>query len=169
MLLSDPLVRNQTVFFQRSDDPAIHWRNLADLAEYHLGTTIGFSYTESFHQAIDTGILNPITVPNDYQNLKMLISRRIDIFATDKMSGLYLAKSLKIPTKKLRVIKPELSNTDGYLMLPKSKPSSEGLLKTFNSGLRQLKASGKYQQLLEAGCGDKSLDGDILLDGDNAK
>lgn len=148
MRLSDPLIQNRTVFFQRKAMAPVSWQSLDDLSGYSMSATLGFTYTKSFYEAVNAGILKPIMVPTDIQNLKMLMSGRIDIFATDEMSGLYMAKSLNIDAAKLRVIEPELAKANGYLMAAKSNPHSEELIESFNRGLRKLKASGRYQQII---------------------
>lgn len=149
MVFSDPLITNRTVFFQRQDDAEIHWKSLGDLSSYRMSATLGFTYTDDFYQAMQNDIINPVMVPSDVQNLKLLMAKRTDIFATDEMSGFYMAAQLSIDPRKLKVVKPALTTTNGYLLASKSNSDSDVVIDTFNRGLRAIKASGKYQAILD--------------------
>ena len=148
MLFSDPLVINRTVFFQRSEDPPIQWQTFADLSNYKLSATVGFTYTEAFYQAVDSKVIDPLMVPSDTQNIKLLIAKRTDLFATEEMSGFYMAAQLHIDPRKLRVIEPALSTPTGYLLISKVHPEGEHIMALFNRGLKTIKANGTYQKIL---------------------
>lgn len=149
MLFSEPLITNRTVFFQRRDEKPIHWKNLSDLASYRMSATLGFTYSDDFYRAINHKVINPVMLPSDVQNLKLLMAKRVDVFATDEMSGFYMAAQLSIDPRKLRVIEPALSKPEGYLLANKTNPDSEVIIRTFNLGLRAIKANGKYREILD--------------------
>lgn len=149
MLFSEPVVVNRTVFFQRANTDAIHWKGFDDLSHYRMSATLGFTYTEDFYRAVDSQVINPIMVPSDIQNIKLLMADRVDLFATDEMSGFYMAAQLSIDPRKLKVIEPPLSSPKGYLLASKTHPNAQWLITTFNTGLQKLKASGAYQKILD--------------------
>ncbi len=149
MLFSEPLVVNRTVFFQRADAEPIRWLSLNDLSQYRMSATLGFTYTEAFYQAIEAKTINPIMVPSDIQNLKLLLADRVDLFATDEMSGFYMAAQLGIDPRKLRVLEPALSAPQGYLLASKNHPNAQWLIQTFNRGLKKIKADGGYRKMLD--------------------
>jgi polar amino acid transport system substrate-binding protein len=149
MVFSDPLITNRTVFFQRKDDTDIHWKSFIDLSTYRMSATLGFTYTDDFYRAVEDKIINPIMVPSDVQNLKLLMAKRTDIFATDEMCGFYMAAQLSIDPRKLKVIEPALTTPKGYLLASKTNPDSILVINTFNLGLRTIKANGKYQEILD--------------------
>ncbi len=148
MLLSEPLIQNRTVFFQRMEDPPIEWKTLDDLADYRISATVGFSYTEAFLKAIAERQLNATLVPSDVQNIKMLMSGRVELIATDEMSGFYMAATLSVDPRKLRVLDPPMVTDKGYLMATKSKSESTDLINEFNRGLKIIRENGTYQQIL---------------------
>lgn len=148
MLFSDPVVLNRTVFFQRSEDKPIQWNEFKDLSHYTMSATLGFTYSEEFYSAINTEVLRVTMVPTDIQNIKMLMSRRVDLIATDEMSGFYMAASLSVDPRKLRVLEPAMADVNGYLMASKTRPGSEQLIKEFNRGLQQIKANGTYRKII---------------------
>jgi polar amino acid transport system substrate-binding protein len=148
MLFSEALINNRTVFFQRRENADIHWNTLSDLHSYRMSATLGFTYTDEFYRAIDNEVISPIMVPSDVQNLKLLMAERIDIFATDEMSGFYMAAQLSIDPRKLKVVERPLTTPDGYLLASKTNADSRLLINTFNRGLRAIKANGKYQAIL---------------------
>lgn len=149
MLYSDPLIVNRTVFFQRADNEAITWKSFSDLSQYRMSATLGFTYTEDFYRAVDSQVISPIMVPSDVQNIKLLMADRVDLFATDEMSGFYMAAQLSIDPRKLKVVEPALSAPEGYLMASKTNPNAQALIASFNKGLKQLKADGSYRKILD--------------------
>lgn len=148
MLFSDALITNRIVFFQRSETPTIRWETFSDLAAYRMSMTLGYTYSAEFYAAIESNLLNPIVVSSDVQNLKLLMAKRVDLFATDEMSGYYMAAQLSIDPRKLAVIEPALVKPQGYLLAGKINPDSQLIINTFNRGLRTIKANGKYQKIL---------------------
>lgn len=148
MFLSEPVIQNRTVFFQRSEDKPIEWQKLSDLSDYRMSATVGFTYTEEFYEAIVQKELQVTMVPTDVQNIKMLMSRRVDLVATDEMSGFYMAATLSVDPRKLRVLEPALATPQGYLMATKNDPASEELIATFNRGLKMIQANGTYKQII---------------------
>lgn len=148
MLFSEPLVLNRTVFFQRAEDRPIEWNTFDDLSPYKLSATIGFTYTEEFYAAIAQDRLKPVMVPSDLQNLKLLIAKRTDLFATDEMSGYFMAAQLSLDPRKLRVVKKPMVEHPGYLLVSRLHPQADELLRRFNQGLANLKKSGRYTEIM---------------------
>ncbi len=148
MLFSEPLVVNRTVFFQRAEDRPIEWSAYDDLSPYKLSATIGFTYTEAFYSAVTQGLLKPVMVPSDLQNLKLLIAKRTDLFATDEMSGYFMAAQLSLDPRKLRVLKKPMVEQPGYLLVSRLNPQADVLVNTFNQGLASLKKNGRYADIM---------------------
>jgi polar amino acid transport system substrate-binding protein len=148
MLFSDPLIINRTVFFQHADMDPIQWKSFSDLNSYRMSATVGFTYTEDFYRAIDAQIINPIMVPSDLQNIKLLMANRVDIFVTDEMAGFYMAAQLSVDPHKLKVIEPALSTPQGHLLASKINPNSQWVIETFNTGLQKIKVNGTYKRIL---------------------
>lgn len=148
MLFSDTVITNRVVFFQRENASKIQWKTFNDLAPYRMSITLGYTYSSALYDAIDSKLLNPIIVSSDVQNLKLLMAKRVDLFATDEMSGYYMAAQLSIDPRKLAVIEPALIKPQGYLLAGKTNPDSQLIINTFNRGLRIIKANGKYQKIL---------------------
>lgn len=96
MLFSDAVIVNRTVFFQRADEDVIRWDRFEDLSNLRMSATVGFTYTDEFYRAVAANIINPIMVPSDIQNIKLLMADRVDLFATDEMAGFYMAAQLSI-------------------------------------------------------------------------
>lgn len=149
MLLSEPLIQNRTVFFQRSEDPPIYWQSLDDFTPYRMSATVGFTYTPEFRQAIREQRLQVSMVPTDVQNIKMLMSGRVDVIATDEMSGFYMAATLSVDPRKLRVLEPELAKVYGYVMASKDNPEAAAMIAAFNRGLAIIKKNGTYQSIID--------------------
>ena len=156
--LSDPLIDTRTVFFQRAEDPPVHWEQIADLAPYRIGATIGFTYTAEFNQAVDQGQIRVLFVPDERQNLKLLFGGRIDLFAASEVTGLQMASELDFERDRLRVVQPPLIQSPVYLLFSTEHPRGAQLMARFNEGLRQIRANGDYQRILDrAGFSDWAL------------
>src|SRR5690606_36885635 len=110
--------------------------------------TVGFTYTEEFREAIKNQTLQVSMVPTDMQNIKMLMSRRVDVIATDEMAGFYMAAILSVDPRKLRVVEPELTKVNGYVMSSKDNPEASELIVSFNLGLNRIKKNGTYQKII---------------------
>lgn len=148
MLFSDPLVYNRTVFFQRRSDPPVRWKNLEDLANYRIAVSIGYTYTPEFHFAINSRMLRATHVNSDLQSLKMLIGERVDLFVSDQVAGLHMARAIGVDPQRLRVVEPELVDVDGYLMASRARPESAELMAQFNRGLALIRSNGTYRRIL---------------------
>jgi polar amino acid transport system substrate-binding protein len=84
----------------------------------------------------------------DIQNMTSLLRGEIDIFVVNPDVGYYLIQQHFRPEerKKFACHPKPLRTSTNHVIFPKQNSKSERLLHRFNDGLRQLKASGKYDQ-----------------------
>ncbi len=144
---SEPVVEEFHVFFHLKDQ-AFDWNAINDLKNFELGGLVGFSYGKLLDDAITQGSVSINRTPNDESNFNKLLKGRIDLYPQEMNVGYeVLQKSFGLQQVALITNhpKPFLRNFS-YLMLSKKNPQNQTLLKRFNTGLRQLKESGKYEQ-----------------------
>ncbi|MGP9802091.1 substrate-binding periplasmic protein [Rheinheimera sp. NSM] len=144
---SQPLYANQIVFFKRKDQP-ISYREYSDLAQQHLRLAVVQGYLH-LPGLLESGIATE-QVATDEQAFHMLARGRVDLVPADKLNGLYLLDE-KMPqfAGSLDWMTPALELRPMYLLLSKQDPRSEALIQRFNTGLTELRQSGRYQQIID--------------------
>jgi len=146
---SDPVVQTNTSFFHlKSVD--FNWTTVEDLIGKKLGVTIGYSYGSDFDLAVKNKVIESETSPNDELNLQKLYKRRIDIFPGEVMVMYSLVREMfpsEIAEKFTHHSKALLESSQ-YLLLSKANPDNVRLMKLFNAGLKMLKESGRYDEII---------------------
>lgn len=148
---SDPVIDGNTVFFHlKSFD--FDWNTIEDLMELRIGGTLEYAYGFEFDKAEQTGKLKVQRTTKDEYNLAKLLRGRIDIFPLeleigyDMLLRLYSAETVDLLTHHPKPIK-----TIPYrVIFSKKIERNRHMIKLFNSGLRRLKESGKYDEFIAA-------------------
>ncbi|MCG7551238.1 transporter substrate-binding domain-containing protein [Pseudoalteromonas sp. Of7M-16] len=150
-LCSTALYEETAVFFYNKNNPIPPWQRLEELDKYRIGATRGYSYTQEFWQLASTGLLNISIMTRDEQNLSMLIKGRIDLFPMGLLPANYLLEQ-EYPNDKhvLSYHSTPLMTGTLHLLFPRTKPTSEKLLKIFNDGMQKIIHSGEYQTILNS-------------------
>lgn len=148
---SDPVFAYSYSFFHLRAI-TFDWNLVEDLTGYKLGGTGSYTYTAEFTQAEKNKIIDVQRTSSDLKNLHMLLAGRIDAFPLNTDVGYYILKH-EFSKKEAESIthhpKPLMYNYV-HLVAPKQSPDSLKLIDAFNRGLILLKASGRYQQLIDA-------------------
>ncbi len=146
---TDAVVPTTYVFFHLKST-AFDWDDYDDLGDLKVGGTVAYSYSEAFEAAEASGVFRTIRGRSDEVSLKNLLKGRIDVFPGEVMvtyeqirdtfseqeSALFTHHAKPIVDKPL------------FVLLNKDVPGNERMLDLFNDGLRQLKASGRYDQII---------------------
>ena len=147
----DYISRQLWVFFHRTETN-IAWDNLHDLRGKTIGLTIGYAYSDAF-KALKAA--NPALFPeaaSDSLNLKKLLSGRIDLFPIERAVGLYLIRTELSGDEQAQLSdhpKP-VANLYTHLLLSRTNPGNEQRILQFDRGLHQLKANGRYKQIMQS-------------------
>lgn len=149
---STPISRSCTVMFHlKSYD--FNWQTDADLEGHIFGGTGGYKTLRKLKQIKKAGKKIAIQiVPNDLQNLKMLLKNRIDLFPCNREVGLSLIrKNFSQKEAELLAYHPKPFHCDPYhIIFPKSSKNSKRLIQLFNKGLKLLRKKGRYNELKQA-------------------
>ncbi|MDM8516805.1 transporter substrate-binding domain-containing protein [Desulfobacterales bacterium HSG16] len=148
---SKPLFEGKTVFFHlKSFD--FDWNTIDDLKIFRIGGTLGYGgYGEAFAQAEKDKLINVERIPRDEQNFRKLLFKRIMLFPLDLNVGYAILNQHFAPDEIEKITyhsKPLVSNLY-HLILSKKVERNGRMMELFSEGLKQLKASGKYDQFLE--------------------
>jgi polar amino acid transport system substrate-binding protein len=145
---TEPVVPSTWVFFHLTSTQ-FDWNAYEDLRDIKVGGTVEYFYSDEFEAAEAAGVFQAIRARSDEVGLKNLLKGRIDVFPGDLMvtyaqirdtfseeeAALFAHHPKRIVEKPL------------YLFLSKKVPGNEQMRDLFNEGLKQLKESGKYDQI----------------------
>ena len=146
---SDAVVPTTYVFFHLKTTP-FDWDDYDDLGDLKIGGTVEYSYSDAFKAAEAAGIFRTIRGRSDEVSLKNLLKGRIDVFPGEVMvtyeqirdtfseqeAALFTHHAKPIVDKPL------------FVLLNKGVPGNEHMRDLFNEGLKQLKESGRYDQII---------------------
>lgn len=140
-----PLFSEELAIFARSD---LHEDQLTlkDLEGQTVSITIGYTYPTEFMR-------NPriikFPVNSDQQQLRMLASGRVRYAVVNTMPG-YLRINAD-PSMQGKIRRVGRISVDGFwIAFSRQHPDGKRMAGVFEEGLQQLKASGRYDQMLEA-------------------
>ncbi|MCP3930723.1 MAG: amino acid ABC transporter substrate-binding protein [Bacteroidetes bacterium] len=146
--LSEVVYSSQRVFFHLKSY-SFDWNTIDDLKDIDIGATLGYKYGSMFENAEKEGRISVLRVPEDVQNFQMMLIGRIKIFPFSLNAGYFMLNEQFSSADAVKITHhPKiLQKADYHVMFPKSSKRSQRLVKLFNKGLKQLKKSGRYDQL----------------------
>jgi polar amino acid transport system substrate-binding protein len=148
--LSSVVYSSKRVFFHLKSY-SFDWDTMDDLKGLDIGATKGYKYGDMFENAEKAGSISVQLVSRDLQNFQMMLRGRIKIFPFTLEAGYFMLNdqfSSEVAGKITHHPKI-LQEADYHIMFPKSSNSSQRLVELFNKGLKQLKESGRYDQMLD--------------------
>ncbi|MCP4720153.1 MAG: amino acid ABC transporter substrate-binding protein [Desulfobacteraceae bacterium] len=127
------------------------WHTLEDLKPFRISVTSSYSYGKKFDTAIKSGKLTPYIVYNDITNILNLLHGRIEICPMNKEVGYALIRKHLPPEEQARITHHPKSLEKIFPTVIISKQidlqRAEHLVTTFNTGLKRLKQSGRYEKI----------------------
>lgn len=131
-------------FFYMKNSPMKPWNTVADLKDYTIGITRGYTYSSEFMDMMANQELNTEPVSEDLQNLNKLLLGRIDITPIGTIPGMLLIRQNFSPDEqKLFLIHPKPLKEDfSYLLFSRSHPDAKKWMDIFDQGMEKLKQSG---------------------------
>lgn len=146
-LSKEPIYSGKYLFFHLKDS-GFSWSSIEDLQKYKIGTAIGYSYGTEFDDHVKAGKITVESVPNDIQNIRKLLSGRIDAFVIDSVSGKWLISNNFSAEEQNMIVSDEkpLREDDAYILLSKNVPKNTEMIRRFDRGFKKLKDSNKYEQ-----------------------
>ncbi len=145
---SDTIMSTTTVFIT-AKDKGFKWKTLNDLKAFKIGVSRGYSYGNEFDAM--RGKFKVQEAASDEQNIKKLVSGRIDIFPIDPFVGAQIIrdKLSAADAAKLKVVsEPNLGEDGMHAVCGKKNVQCQGILQKFNEGLAKMKADGSLQSII---------------------
>ncbi len=146
--LSNVAYSSERVFFHLKSY-SFDWDTIDDLKGIDIGATIGYKYSSMFENAEKDGKITVHRVPKNVQNFRMMLSGRIKIFPFTREAGYFLLREQFGSDQAVKITHhPKvLHKADYHVGFPKISKRSQRLVELFNKGLKQLKKSGRYDQM----------------------
>jgi len=141
------IYQDQGVYWHLRSTP-FDWSTAEDLRKYKFGVTVGYTRTQEFYNTLGIKAESEVT---EESNFKKLLAGRIDVYRTSRVVGTYLIGSLFSAKARNRfVFHPRVSD-DSLFFILFSKKTDRGkrLEQEFSIGLEKLKASGRYQRIIQ--------------------
>jgi polar amino acid transport system substrate-binding protein len=149
-LVSDTITKTSFVFYHLKSYK-FDWDSLQDLEGITIGGTSEYHYGNEFMDAIEAKKLSVEYTSKDEFNYKKLLAGRIQIFPNDPSVGkAQIRNNLSKQEAKLLTYHPKKFGASTlHLIMSKNHNRNKYYLEKFNAGLKKMKASGKYQQMLD--------------------
>jgi polar amino acid transport system substrate-binding protein len=141
---SELLITEKVFLFGLKNKVPKTWGSLIELANFRVGITRGYLYSEQLWEFMKMVKHKPSVVNTDLQNFKMLMLQRTDLFPMEEFAARHLLNQhFSVEQRSnIQMLRPEIRESSMHLLISKNNPNAEQLIKTFNNGLAKLKTSG---------------------------
>jgi len=146
-LFSDPIFKSRISLFFRKNEVR-HWNKLSDLSGVKIGATASYHYCAEFDQLEGQGRLTVERAAADDLNFSMLKAGRVDAMIVDSEYGRWRLAQMGKTADKIVEDKHAVCITPMYMLISRALDYGPALTERFNAGLRQMKAGGRFDQLL---------------------
>jgi len=149
-LYSDAIHKGCVVFFHKFKTP-FDWMRPKSIKGYRIGVTSGFRSNTLIREMKESGLdISIREVSEGKFGIRMLNAERVDAFINDESVGQSIInQELKRSDASAIVSHPQPLFCDNYhIMFPKEKPESQYLIQQFNAGLKILRETGRYKEIM---------------------
>ncbi len=144
---SDPILPmfNRWFYNKERFPEGFKWSEADDFQGYQIGGVLGYWYIPS----LEKSGLDVELVKTDLQNLKKLVTHRIDFTIIDELAATGLVREhLSSSEEMIKTLEKPYDFQESYLLISRVYPKSGAIKKKFNKGLKMLKENGKFWQIL---------------------
>jgi len=147
--VSDPITKTSFVFFHLKSYN-FDWNSIQDLKGIKIGGTSEYNYGDEFMGALNAKALDVEFAIKDEFNFKKLLASRIQIFPNDPSVGNAQIRNSLSPDEAnlLTHTSKEFGISTLHLIISIDNKRKKYFLDKFNTGMKKLKRSGRYQQML---------------------
>lgn len=147
LTFTDPVITTEQVLFKRRDSDIRFDGDLSTLKGYSIGIVRNYTYGDVFDQA---GQLNKVASTTPNNNLKMLLSGRVDlIIGSSKAIESLIAQNFPQQVDDIISLRPIIYEQHVHFAFSKTLTNHVQLTKQFNHVLLQLRSDGSIQRLEE--------------------
>ncbi len=147
-ILSEPIFEINEYAFAKPDSK-LDFSKPAQLAGSTMCLPTGWAAPPALADLVNAGKVKRAEARDASFCLRMVQSGRADYFVTDAYQGRESMKSAGLADDALTMSKAVLASRALYLLVPRNHPKGNELVESFNTGLRNIKKSGKYEQIVQ--------------------
>ena len=149
-LFSDTITETSLVFFHLKSFN-FQWNSLQDLKGIKIGGTLNYDYGKKITDAISAKTLEIDFALKDEFNYKKLLAGRIQLFLNDPSVGkAQILNSLSVKEAGLITYNPKkFGKNTIHFIIRKNHPQDKYFIDKFNAGMKKLKKSGRYIEMLK--------------------
>lgn len=145
LAFSDDYLSNEIKFIMRSKD-SFQYNGIDSLTGKNIGVVRGYGYGDEFLNATN---FKRHETKDLVSNVKKLVAGRIDLTLEDELvAKSLLAKEAPEMLGKITFVTNPLSTKPMHIAVGKKNPKHQQIIQDFNQGLKEIKASGKFQELV---------------------
>lgn len=147
-LVSEPVGKTSLVFFHLKSYK-FDWESIDDLKGLFIGGTLEYDYGKDFMAAMEEKRISVEFVPKDELNFRKLLKGRIVVFPNDLTVG-YAQIRNTFPPDQVKLFThhtKKIEHRTLHLIISRNCKNGEFFLDRFNSGLKKLKESGRFDQM----------------------
>lgn len=143
---SEPYLENEIKFIQRLEDN-FEYQGLASLTGKNVGIVRDYGYGDEFLNATN---FKRAEANNLLQNVKKLVSGRIDLTLEDEIVSRAILKS-RAPhmLQKIKFTKNSFSKKSLFLTSGRKNSRSKKLVEVFNRGIKEIKGNGGFDEIMK--------------------
>ena len=138
----------QLLYYATERTKSFEWSDWSDLKQHTVGGVRGFNYGE-FHNAAKKHDIKIELTESDLQNVKKLLSGRIDLVMLSRSTARYFFSTHPEFRNKLQAARKPVANAEFFLALSK-KGSATDLLPDINRVLVDMKNDGTLNKIIES-------------------
>ncbi|MDG0817822.1 substrate-binding periplasmic protein [Bdellovibrio svalbardensis] len=150
-LFSDPIYVGRYVLFYLKTHP-FNWTQYSDLKNIPMASTRGFGgMGDRFIQAEKDGLIKVERLTSDIQSFNMLRTGRVQAVPSDLEVGYVLLQKIYGKDVQLFAHHPlAIQVSEYHLVISKKVKDPQNLIDTFNDGLKKLRHSGRYNEIIRS-------------------
>jgi polar amino acid transport system substrate-binding protein len=145
---SEPLFVAEQHLFSRAGE-VFEADNLEALVGTRICYPLGWQPPAAIQRLVDEGRLIRHSPTGLDECAKLLLLNRDDFFVSDLRLGQAALRATGAPLSRFRRSLKVFSSSALHLIVSRQHPRAEEIIASFNTGLASLRASGKYQQIID--------------------
>lgn len=145
---SEPLFVAEQHLFSRAGE-VFEPDDLAVLAGTRICYPLGWQPPAAIQRLVEAGRLIRHSPTGLDECAKLLLLNRDDFFVSDLRLGQAALRATGEPLSRFRRSLKIFSSSALHLIVPRQHPRAEAIIASFNRGLASLRATGKYQQIID--------------------
>lgn len=150
-LCSDPLTYGEMVLFHHRSQ-SLDWQAINDLKGLRIGTTLGYSYGETFDRAVEAGELTTEVGRNEETSFRLLAYRRLDAYVQDRAVGYHTLRQMA-PIENVYELTHHarpINREALRVMARRDDPDAQTIINRINTVLARLMEAGDLERLQQA-------------------